>query len=203
MKSSIFILTVSAFLAAFSGCATNQQMDHSIEKASEIARLREENTRLKSEAKASKSNNFDKQSNPEYSNQSGSTTKSSPRKVITYNELLDTYSIRGNGKYGYVSLDARYSELFDRFSISGTVGDNYISMDCWYSKLLDKTSVSGYCDKFGYASLDIHYSSLFRKATLSGSIGDNFVDVSITGVNKTTHWTITAVNLIALLFDAK
>lgn len=105
------------------------------------------------------------------------------RKVISYNELLRKYSISGNGRYGYVSLDASYLEILDKLTIYGTVGESYISLDSNHLEILNKTLISGGCGDFGYASLDIHTLDILGKATLSGSVGNNYIDISVTGVN--------------------
>lgn len=191
---------ISALLALIlSGCATNPTTTRT-KRESEIARPKEKNALLQSEI-----DNHVQNKEKEVAESSTGSSKSGSRspQVITYNEPLDKYYIRGNGKYGHVSLTASHLEPFDKLSVSGTVGDSYISLNCSHLDPFDKTTISGDCDAYGYASLNVNYLSILDKATLSGSIGKSYVNISAGGVSETTHWTYTTVYLLALLFDAK
>jgi cell division protein FtsB len=125
VKQYVIVMVLAGLLV---GCATARNgggaVDGSAEpkeviarQEAELARLREENAKLRAEAESANQREPDEQDKTDHSKRSRSSTDITPRKVITYNEFLSKYTICGKGKYGYVSLDASYSELLERLSI--------------------------------------------------------------------------------------
>ena len=125
------------------------------------------------------------------------------RAGITYNDLLDKYTISGAGRYGMVYIDVSNVEILGGVEVSGYVDGKMVFLNGSYSDILNSISLSGNCGDFGFAALDVQFGGFLNQADLSGTIGDNYVSYTVSGVTENTNKLYVITKLIALLFDAE